>query len=195
MGSDEYHPIEKKGSNLTEAGGIGYFIVDSIDTMQIMGLQEEYESARNWVANKQSFERDGNFNTFEVRTSFPIYAFRELTCRQTTIRVLGGLLSAYHFSDDDPIFLERAQDLADRLLTAFDTPSGLPKPMVNLKMRTGVNEAGYASLVSTAEASTLQLELRYLSFLTDNDEYWRKAEKVKYIRFDCYPHLTFPSRS
>ena len=71
MGSDEYHPIEKKGSNLTEAGGIGYFIVDSIDTMQIMGLREEYESARNWVANKQSFERDGNFNTFEVRLLFP----------------------------------------------------------------------------------------------------------------------------
>lgn len=161
MGSDEYHPIEKKGSNLTEAGGIGYFIVDSIDTMQIMGLQEEYESARNWVANKQTFERDGKFNTFE-----------------TTIRVLGGLLSAYHFSDDDSIFLERAQDLADRLLSAFDTPSGLPKSMVNLKMRTGVNEAGYASLVSTAEASTLQLELRYLSFLTDNDEYWHKAENV-----------------
>ena len=110
--------------------------------------------------------------------------FLELTYHQTTIRVLGGLLSAYHFSDDDPIFLERAQDLADRLLPAFDTPSGLPKSMVNLKMRTGVNEAGYASLVSTAEASTLQLELRYLSFLTDNDEYWHKAEKVKFMRFD-----------
>ena len=69
MGDDEYHPIEHKGSNLTDAGGIGYTVVDSIDTMLIMGLQEEYQRARAWVAEKLSFERDGDFNTFEVRAS------------------------------------------------------------------------------------------------------------------------------
>lgn len=67
MGDDEYHPIGKSGSNLTSAGGIGYTVVDSIDTMIIMGLDEEYQRARTWVAEKMSFERDGNFNTFEVR--------------------------------------------------------------------------------------------------------------------------------
>lgn len=66
MGDDEYHPISRKGSNLTEAGGIGYTIVDSIDTMLIMGLHEEYQRARSWVANIMTFERDANFNTFEV---------------------------------------------------------------------------------------------------------------------------------
>ncbi|TFK38755.1 glycoside hydrolase [Crucibulum laeve] len=160
MGSDEYHPINKKGTNLTRAGGIGYTVIDSIDTMQIMGLEDEYQRARDWVQNKLSFERDGKFNTFE-----------------TTIRVLGGLLSAYHLSEDS-LFLERATELADRILPAFDTPSGLPLPMVNLAKRKGVEDAGYAGLVSTAEASTLQLELKYLAFLTDNDEYWEKAEGV-----------------
>ncbi len=67
MGDDEYHPIERKGSNLTSAGGIGYTVVDSIDTMLIMGLDEEYQRARDWIENKLSFERDANFNTFEVR--------------------------------------------------------------------------------------------------------------------------------
>ena len=68
MGDDEYHPMSKVGSNLTNAGGIGYTIIDAIDTMQIMGLQEEYNRARQWVSTKLTFDRDGNFNTFEVST-------------------------------------------------------------------------------------------------------------------------------
>lgn len=66
MGADEYHPISGEGTNLTEAGGIGYTVVDSIDTMLIMGLHDEYARARDWVANKMSFDRDADFNTFEV---------------------------------------------------------------------------------------------------------------------------------
>lgn len=73
MGSDEYHPISHKGSNLSEAGGIGYTIVDSIDTMQIMGLDEEYQRARTWVETKLDFDKDGKFNTFEVRCYHQIY--------------------------------------------------------------------------------------------------------------------------
>jgi hypothetical protein len=66
MGDDEYHPISRKGTNLTTAGGIGYTVIDSIDTMQLMGLREEYTRAREWVANNMSFDRNANFNTFEV---------------------------------------------------------------------------------------------------------------------------------
>ena len=65
MGDDEYHPISKSGSNLTDSG-VGYAIIDAIDTMQVMGLHEEYERAREWISSKLSFESDGNFNTFEV---------------------------------------------------------------------------------------------------------------------------------
>lgn len=70
MGDDDYHPIGKAGSNLTKAGGIGYTVIDSIDTMQLMGLDEEYTRARAWVATKLSFDRDANFNTFEVQRGF-----------------------------------------------------------------------------------------------------------------------------
>ena len=68
MGADEYHPIGHTGSNLTEAGGIGYTVIDSMDTMLIMGLDEEYQRARDWVEQKLDFEQDANFNTFEVRS-------------------------------------------------------------------------------------------------------------------------------
>ncbi|KAG6807905.1 hypothetical protein H0H87_000817, partial [Tephrocybe sp. NHM501043] len=66
MGDDNYHPISKTGTNLTDAGGIGYTVIDSLDTIQLMGLDSEYARARKWIANSLSFDRDGNFNTFEA---------------------------------------------------------------------------------------------------------------------------------
>ncbi|KAF8435655.1 glycoside hydrolase [Boletus edulis BED1] len=161
MGDDEYHPLSRTGSNLTKAGGIGYTVVDSIDTMLIMGLDEEYQRAREWVQNQLSFERDAAFSTFE-----------------TTIRVLGGLLTAYHLSAEDPMFLEKALDLGNRILPVFETPSGLPLSSVNLQRKEGVPDHDNNGLVSTAEAATLQLEFRYLSDLTGEDIFWEKAEEV-----------------
>ncbi|KAJ7128796.1 glycoside hydrolase family 47 protein [Mycena crocata] len=176
MGSDEYHPLTRKGTNLTQAGGIGYTVIDSIDTMLLMGLDAEYARARAWVEESMSFDRDAEFNTFE-----------------TTIRVLGGLLSAFELTDGDQLYLDRAVDLADRLLPVFDTPSGLPLSMVNLARRTGVADPHNRGLVSTAEASTLQLEFRYLGYLTDNEEYWDKAERVmKVIRQARVPNGLTP---
>ena len=98
---------------------------------------------------------------------------------KTTIRVLGGLLSASHLSGD-PIYLEKATELADRMLPVFDTDSGLPLPMINLEKRTGVPNEDTPTLVSTAEVATLQLEFRYLSQLTGDDDYWRKVENVPF---------------
>ncbi|KAF8226672.1 glycoside hydrolase family 47 protein [Tricholoma matsutake] len=172
MGDDEYHPISRTGSNLTKAGGIGYTVIDSIDTMLLMGLRDEHARALQWVANKMSLDRDDNFNTFE-----------------TTIRVLGGLLSAYHLSSGNTIYLEKAVELADRLLPAFDTPSGLPQSTINLATGKSIPNAEFPGLVGTAEVSTLQLEFRYLSYLTDNDIYWRKAENViRVIKAARLPH-------
>lgn len=46
-------------------------------------------------------------------------------------RVLGGLISAYDLSGD-AVFLEKARDIADRLLPAWNTPSGIPYNLINL---------------------------------------------------------------
>jgi hypothetical protein len=97
---------------------------------------------------------------------------------QTTAGVLGGLLSAYNHSGGDALYLARARDLADRILPAFDTPSGLPLSMVNLRRRKGVSSKENGGLVNTADVSTLQLEFRYLSELTGDDVYWKTAERV-----------------
>lgn len=92
---------------------------------------------------------------------------------------MGGLLAAYHLSGEDPIFLEKAQELGNRTLPVFETPTGLPLSSVNLQRREGVPDRDNNGLVSTAEAATLQLEFRYLSHLTGEDTYWEKVEEVR----------------
>ncbi len=64
------------------------------------------------------------------------------------------------------------------MLPVFDTPSGLPLSMANLGLAQAVDDPYTAGLISTAEATTLQLEFRYLSHATGNPIYWGKVEKV-----------------
>jgi endoplasmic reticulum Man9GlcNAc2 1,2-alpha-mannosidase len=67
MGKDEYHPISQQGSNLVPGTrGIGYTVVDSIDTMQLMGLNAEYARAREWIHNSLNFDQSGLYSVFEV---------------------------------------------------------------------------------------------------------------------------------
>ena len=157
--------------------GMGWIIVDALDTLMLMNLTSRLSHAREWMSTSLNYDQDQNVNTFE-----------------TTIRMLGGLLSAHYLSttfpelapltDDDEgaagedLYLEKAKDLADRLMGAFDSPSGVPFASVNLKTLAGVPSHDDGGASSTAEAATLQLELKYLSKLTGETNYWEKAEKV-----------------
>jgi len=64
------------------------------------------------------------------------------------------------------------------MLPVFDTQTGLPLPMINLGKGKGVDDPNLPGLISTAEASTLQLEFKYLSALTENTDYWVNVERV-----------------
>ncbi|KAF9366353.1 mannosyl-oligosaccharide alpha-1,2-mannosidase [Mortierella sp. NVP85] len=158
-GKDEYHPVSKRGTNMIN-NGQGFTIVDSLDTILLMGLKDEFEEAKAWVRDELNFHQDGEVNLFE-----------------TTIRVLGGLLSAYDLSGHDSVFLTKAVDLADRLMGAFKTDSGIPYASVHLESGRGVpgHEGGIST---TSEVSTIQLEFKYLSYITGDDKYWRVAENV-----------------
>merc|ERR1719361_774385 len=106
-----------------------------------MNLKEEFAEAKQWVEDELHFNINKDVNLFE-----------------TTIRVLGGLLSTFHLSGDK-IFLEKARDLADRLMAAFDTPSGIPFSDVNLKTRMG-HAPKWSPDSSTSEVTTVQLVSR-----------------------------------
>lgn len=149
--------------------GLGWIIVDGLDTMMIMGLTSRLGEVRKWISRHLDYNQDQDVNTFE-----------------TTIRMLGGLLSAHYLSTVIPgassrrdyVYLNRSIDLADRLLSAYDSPSGIPCASIHLGEGRGIVSHADGGASSTAEASTLQLEMKYLANLTGNEQYWRKAERV-----------------
>ncbi|KAF1950426.1 mannosyl-oligosaccharide 1,2-alpha-mannosidase [Byssothecium circinans] len=174
-GYDEYHPVSRTGRYMAEPNGLGWIIVDALDTLMIMNLTKELKHAREWVSTTLNYDKDQDVNTFE-----------------TTIRMLGGLLSAHYLQDtlpglkpenanEEDLFLEKAVDLADRLSGAYESPSGIPWASVILKTGEGKSSHADGGASSTAEAATLQLEMKYLAFLTGESHYWEKAEKVMQV--------------
>lgn len=63
----------------------------------------------------------------------------KFSCVKFNFRVVGGLLSAYDLSGDT-MFLEKAKDIGDRLLPAWDTPSGIPYNRINLALGNAHNQ-------------------------------------------------------
>jgi len=127
--------------------------VDALDTLILMKLDGEADVARNLIATELSFDRDIYVKNFEI-----------------TIRLLGGLLSGYQLTGDKRL-LALAEDLGNRLLPAFESPTGLPYVYVNL--RTG----GVRDPISNpAETGTLLLEFGTLSKLTGNPVFYDKAK-------------------
>lgn len=171
MGYDELMPLTQRGFN--GLGGLGATVVDALDTAMIMGLDEVVSEAGTWIETHLSdrISQKGQVNLFE-----------------TTIRVLGGLLSAYHLSGEQGmnsthkgpkpiVYLETARDLADRLLCAFtSSPTSIPFSDVILRDRSA--HPAPDGMSSTSEASTLQLEFNYLSSITGDPKYSMEAMKV-----------------
>jgi hypothetical protein len=154
-GRDTLKPITKTGEDWF---GLGLTLIDGLDTMWLMGMTEEFARARAWVATR-----------LEPRlTKKPVNLF------ETTIRVLGGLLSAHALSGD-PIFLAKAVELGERLLPAFATPSGIPFSDVDLATGRASSPAGRSSL---AEVTTVQMEFKYLAFLTNRSDFYDVAHAV-----------------
>jgi mannosidase alpha-like ER degradation enhancer 2 len=129
--------------------------VDALDTLIVMHLDSEAERARWLIDNQLSFDRDIYVKNFEV-----------------TIRLLGGLLSSFELTGDKRL-LNLAEDLGNRLLPVFNSPTGLPYVYVNL--RTGQTRD---ALTNPAETGTLLLEFGTLSKLTGNPVFYEKAKRA-----------------
>ena len=129
--------------------------VDSLDTLILLGLAEEAAVTREYVATHLSFDKDVWVKNFEI-----------------TIRVLGGLLSAYQLTND-PRLLALADDLGRRLAPVFDSPTGMPYMFVNL--RTGAVRGAESN---PAEIGTLILEFGVLARSTGKPAYYDAAKRA-----------------
>lgn len=152
-GHDELRPVS---GTWRDWYGTPFYMtaVDALDTMILMGLTEEADSTREYVATHLSFDRDVAVKNFEF-----------------TIRFLGGLLSSYQLTGDRRL-LDLAADLGRRLMPAFGSPTGLPYVMVNL--RTG---SVSGKVTNPAEAGTLLLEFGTLARLTGDARFYDAAKK------------------
>ncbi|MFT3912180.1 MAG: glycoside hydrolase family 47 protein [Ferruginibacter sp.] len=129
--------------------------VDAFDTFTMMGLTEEAREAKELILSKLNFDVDNEIQVFEV-----------------TIRILAGLITAYEL-DGDPKFLSMAKDLANRMMPAFNTPTGMPYRYVHLqtgKIRDSAN--------NPAEIGSLMMEFGKLSKLTGDHKYYNAAKKA-----------------
>jgi ER degradation enhancer, mannosidase alpha-like 1 len=115
---------------------------------------------------------------------------------EVTIRVLGGLLSAHIFASDPQYgfnidwyndqLLDLARRLGNRLMPAFNTPTGLPWPRVNLRSGVLPYEVQEAC---TAGAGTLLIEFGMLSRLTGDDKYEKAAKKALMAVWERRSHM------
>ena len=158
FGMDEILPQSKGTSN--NWGGLGITLIDALDTLWLMNMTEEFYQARDWVRSSLNHNVHQHVSVFE-----------------TTIRSLGGLLSAYDWSGDET-FLRQAQDLGRRLFHAFDNPSGIPWGTVDLATGATSDLGWTGGNAIVAEAGTLQLENRMLARLTGQQDFKEKSEHV-----------------
>ncbi len=141
---------------------LGLSLVEALDTLWIMGLDDEFNEGVEWVKRKLDFDVDGEVSVFE-----------------TAIRLVGGLLSAWH-ACGDPVLLAKARDLAARLLLSFAaSPLGIPHRFINL--RTGELRG---QQTNPAETGTFIPEFGFLSHATGDPRYRAAAKRALVSMFE-----------
>mmetsp|Transcript_5206 Transcript_5206/g.13489 ORF Transcript_5206/g.13489 Transcript_5206/m.13489 type:complete len:633 (+) Transcript_5206:52-1950(+) len=161
-GANELRPVSKQGHSAQIFGSVeGATIVDALDTLILMNMTDEVAASREWIETSLNFDIDAHVSTFEV-----------------CIRYLGGLLSAFALTGDE-LYKRKAAEIGDRLLPAFDTPTGIPWSAVNLRSGDGMAWAwapGGCAILS--ELGTMSMEFNYLSRITANPIYAEKVQRL-----------------
>ncbi|CRK87432.1 CLUMA_CG001233, isoform B [Clunio marinus] len=166
-GKNELKPISKRAhtGSIFGAYDLGATIVDSLDTLYIMGMKQEFDESRDWVARK--------FTLDNVSADISVF--------ETNIRFVGGFLAAYALTGDN-LFKEKAQYVADKLLPAFQTPTGIPLALINFRTGSSKNygwASGGSSILS--EFGTIHLEFSYLSDITGNSGYRERVQNIRSV--------------
>ena len=129
--------------------------VDSLDTLYLLGLKTEADTTRKYITENLSFDKDISVQNFEI-----------------TIRLFGGLLSAYQMTGDKKL-LALSRRFGQRLLPVFDSPTGIPYD-------TSISKPGKVKgeVTNPAESGTLLIEFGTLSKLTGKPVFYEKAKRA-----------------
>ena len=169
---DELQPLD--GGSVQSFGGWAATLVDTLDTLWMMGMKEEFEEALDAA-------KTIDFNTTSEET---------LNIFETTIRYLGGFLGAYDLTNGtNPVLLQKATEVGDLLYCAFDTPNRMP--VTRWKWEEALSgedqKAGDSTLI--AEIGSLSLEFTRLSQITGDLKYYDAIQRIM-NEFDTKQSLT-----
>nr|GAT60312.1 predicted protein [Mycena chlorophos] len=161
FGHDEVRPVRQ--APVDEFAGWGATVVDSMSTMLIMGLTDFFAEAVNHTTYM-------DFTVTQPRSTVSVF--------ETTIRYVGGLLSAYELSDKKhPVLLRKAQNIADKLAYAFHQDNVIPYGHIYF-----MSDDPKRGTTNIAEAGSMSLEWELLSRYTKNSTYAKLAVgAVKHI--------------
>ncbi|EEH22359.2 hypothetical protein PABG_04570 [Paracoccidioides brasiliensis Pb03] len=161
--SDELAPMT--GTSKDTFGGWGATLVDSLDTLWIMGLKAEFEEAVTAAVSIDFNPAKASLETINVF--------------ETTIRYLGGFLSAYDLTEcKDARLLDKAVELGDMIYASFDTPNRMPvtrwSPQKAVK---GTNQYPAKEGI-IAEVASSSMELTRLSQLTGDMRWFDAIQRI-----------------
>ncbi|KAK8893147.1 hypothetical protein M9Y10_021562 [Tritrichomonas musculus] len=162
-GSDEYLPLSDSCGDSIHGG---LTIIDSLSTIIIMNLQDEYKKAKEYILN--DFAINGGWSLFEF-----------------IIRILGGLLSAAELTGDKDL-IKKSISVGEGVWSEVDRNNGFYNSLC--RFNTNRNEADH-SLDSysiscsgggycLAEVGTFQLEFYVLSRLSGDPKFIKTGLKV-----------------
>lgn len=160
-GFDEVTPVTGHGK--ASFCNWGATLVDSLDTLWIMGMKDEFEDA----VNQTSYI---DFTT-SSRNDIPLF--------EVTIRYLGGLLAAYDVSGKKyRVLLDKAVELAEILYSAFDTPNRMPVTYYHWKPTFAETPKRASGRLVLAELGTLNLEFTRLAQITGEPKYYDAIARI-----------------
>ncbi|ODQ82634.1 glycoside hydrolase family 47 protein [Babjeviella inositovora NRRL Y-12698] len=175
LGKDDVKPISQTFHNTFN--GLGSTLIDSLDTLYLMGLHDEFlemvalVSKIDFTKKLVADDSSGELRVFEIN-----------------IRILGSLLSSFELSNEKRL-LKKASEIGELLLKSFDTPNHFPNLYWNLKFHQQVEgrmteiPSHHAAL---SELGTLSLEFIKLSQLTGDNRYMTVIDLImkSFIAFD-----------
>jgi mannosyl-oligosaccharide alpha-1,2-mannosidase len=196
---DALKPIS--GESVDQFSGWAATLIDSLDTLWILGMRAEFYEAVAAVATID----------FGQSTSTSVNTF------ETCIRYLGGLLAAYDLSGHE-VLKTKAIEVGDLLYGAFNTENSMPVDFIHFEDAKKGSGLTVESQVVSASPGTITLEFSRLSQITGNDKYyaavshlmdvfhegqnatqlpgmWPMHVRNFYVRFACETYTNFVHQS
>ncbi|KAJ5584230.1 uncharacterized protein N7459_004030 [Penicillium hispanicum] len=158
---DEVSP--KTGGYADSFSGWGATLVDSLDTLVIMGLDEELDLALG-ALDRIDFTTtmDNQVNVFEI-----------------IIRYMGGFLAAHDLTNGKyPILLKKAEELGEMIFNAFDTHNRMPQMRWDWTKSAQRQEILPSERTSLAEMGSLTVEFTRLSQISQDPKYFDAVQRI-----------------